>query len=276
MVNQLGEKKWSTIAPALPRRIGKQCCERWNNHLNSGINKQAWTQDEELAMIQAHQIYGNKWAELRKFLPERRDNAIKKHWNSSTKMNLGSYLALGLLTQFKGLPLNSFENSGLPDGDKVEEMLEYSQGSTTIGCSQTEFDLPSFVVNSQEDKVIDDRNQRVGQSSSSSSCSKHYYTSHKEDTCSGSVVPYGTVFSAKSSKPNSHELPCTYVVDGSANAPSDDDIKTLCSRGELGGETGLSESTVKPQDQVLEAQCYDPFVSLQKIKFQKLNVKAQP
>ncbi|KAF6156955.1 hypothetical protein GIB67_039716, partial [Kingdonia uniflora] len=82
-----------------------------------------------------------------------------------------------LLTQFKGLPQvgnssqftpsssftiqqNSFENSGLPDGDKVEEMSEYSQGSTAVGCSQIEFDLPTFVINSQEDKVIDDRNQR--------------------------------------------------------------------------------------------------------------------
>lgn len=44
---------------------------RWHNHLNPSINKEAWTQDEELALIRAHQIYGNKWAELTKFLPGR-------------------------------------------------------------------------------------------------------------------------------------------------------------------------------------------------------------
>lgn len=44
---------------------------RWHNHLNPGINKEAWTQDEELALIRAHQMYGNKWAELTKFLPGR-------------------------------------------------------------------------------------------------------------------------------------------------------------------------------------------------------------
>ena len=44
---------------------------RWHNHLNPTINKEAWTQEEELALIRAHQIYGNKWAELAKLLPGR-------------------------------------------------------------------------------------------------------------------------------------------------------------------------------------------------------------
>ncbi|CAA3007740.1 myb-related 3R-1 isoform X1 [Olea europaea subsp. europaea] len=62
LVKKFGPKKWSTIAQYLPGRIGKQCRERWHNHLNPGINKEAWTQEEELALIHAHQIYGNKWA----------------------------------------------------------------------------------------------------------------------------------------------------------------------------------------------------------------------
>lgn len=44
---------------------------RWHNHLNPAINRDAWTQEEEIALIRAHQIYGNKWAELTKFLPGR-------------------------------------------------------------------------------------------------------------------------------------------------------------------------------------------------------------
>jgi myb proto-oncogene protein len=44
---------------------------RWYNHLNPGINKDAWTQEEEIRLIQAHQVYGNKWAELSKYLPGR-------------------------------------------------------------------------------------------------------------------------------------------------------------------------------------------------------------
>ncbi|XP_035831554.1 myb-like protein A isoform X2 [Helianthus annuus] len=34
LVQQLGPQKWSTIAQRLPGRIGKQCRERWHNHLN--------------------------------------------------------------------------------------------------------------------------------------------------------------------------------------------------------------------------------------------------
>ncbi|XP_019092165.1 PREDICTED: pentatricopeptide repeat-containing protein At3g09040, mitochondrial-like [Camelina sativa] len=33
-----GPAKWSVIAQSLPGRIGKQCRERWHNHLNPDIN----------------------------------------------------------------------------------------------------------------------------------------------------------------------------------------------------------------------------------------------
>ncbi|WVZ72927.1 hypothetical protein U9M48_021309 [Paspalum notatum var. saurae] len=105
MVNKYGPKKWSTIAQALPGRIGKQCRERWHNHLNPAINKEAWTQEEEITLIHAHRMYGNKWAELTKVLPGRTDNAIKNHWNSSVKKKVDSYIASGLLSQVPCLPL---------------------------------------------------------------------------------------------------------------------------------------------------------------------------
>lgn len=71
LVKIYGPKKWSNIAKHLPGRIGKQCRERWHNHLNPAINKEAWTEEEDLALMHAHQIHGNKWAELTKFLPGR-------------------------------------------------------------------------------------------------------------------------------------------------------------------------------------------------------------
>jgi len=47
LVGRIGAKKWSQIAQQLPGRIGKQCRERWHNHLNPAINKAAWTMDED-------------------------------------------------------------------------------------------------------------------------------------------------------------------------------------------------------------------------------------
>ncbi|KDP35633.1 hypothetical protein JCGZ_09071 [Jatropha curcas] len=97
LVAKYGPTKWSVIAKSLPGRIGKQCRERWHNHLNPDIKKDAWTLEEELALMNAHRIHGNKWAEIAKVLPGRTDNSIKNHWNSSLKKKLDFYLATGKL-----------------------------------------------------------------------------------------------------------------------------------------------------------------------------------
>jgi len=48
-----------------------RACRRWHNHLNPNIKRDAWTEAEDLQLIRAHRVYGNKWAEIAKFLPGR-------------------------------------------------------------------------------------------------------------------------------------------------------------------------------------------------------------
>jgi hypothetical protein len=73
-VHGVGKIKWSQVAEKLPGRIGKQCRERWFNHLDKQINKTEWDHEENIKLYECQVQHGNKWSAIAKMMPGRTEN----------------------------------------------------------------------------------------------------------------------------------------------------------------------------------------------------------
>ncbi|ABP00014.1 predicted protein, partial [Ostreococcus lucimarinus CCE9901] len=85
LIDKYGAKRWSYIASLMRHRRGKQCRDRYLNHLRPGIKTGEWSKEEELILVEGHKVLGTKWAALAKLLTGRPENAIKNHWHATLR-----------------------------------------------------------------------------------------------------------------------------------------------------------------------------------------------
>ncbi len=76
---------WPKIALDIPDRSGKQCRERYLNHLGPHLKHSGWSALEDATIFRLYAIYGSKWSKIVKSIPGRTDNGIKNRFHHLRK-----------------------------------------------------------------------------------------------------------------------------------------------------------------------------------------------
>ncbi|CAG8723303.1 13335_t:CDS:2 [Cetraspora pellucida] len=82
IVRELGVKHWKLIGIRHGLRDGKQCRERWHNHLNPDLTYGPLTPEEDKKILSFYSEMGTKWAVMSQLL-RRPANLIKNRYYSS-------------------------------------------------------------------------------------------------------------------------------------------------------------------------------------------------
>lgn len=96
LVHKYGNKRWKGLAVDFNKRMGntlkrsgKMCRERWISNLDLSNRKGQWTEVEEDIFLKGHAIFGNRWANIAKFIPGRQDGFLKNHFYSTMRVIMG-------------------------------------------------------------------------------------------------------------------------------------------------------------------------------------------
>lgn len=145
MLKQIMQEKgrgnhWKEIAAELNARCnsqvyrhGKQCRERWINHLDPAINRGPWTDEEDLKLLRYFlSVGGKKWADISKLMKDRTENSVKNRWNSLYKKFTHE---IGYDSQ-SALPTDSESDSGMERERRVtQRIIDYITKNMSVNSN---------------------------------------------------------------------------------------------------------------------------------------------
>nr|QEK22814.1 MYB transcription factor [Betula platyphylla] len=153
-IQQYGHGNWrAPPKQAGLLRCGKSCRLRWINYLRPDIKRGNFSREEEDAIINLHEILGNRWSAIAAKLPGRTDNEIKNVWHTHLKKRLKQHEATPVATkrrskhyqeaksELEPMDFPSHENSGSHEHRPVSPQECSSDMSTvTIGDDNNDND----------------------------------------------------------------------------------------------------------------------------------------
>jgi len=112
-------------------RTGKQCRERYFNHLDPDTKKTAWTMEESTVIRDMFPTHGTKWSQYISALPGRSDNAIKNRYHLISRNNFEYCTDIHVIVALKR-PASELSTDDL-GSDTIEEESQAQEKRKRLG-----------------------------------------------------------------------------------------------------------------------------------------------